>query len=90
MWFGASIDRHHFVPRCRGGKSMEYLHMICHRKIHSVFTEKELEREFNDPEIVKLHPEMVKFILWVYRKPPDFYDRTVTHNRKNKRKRKRK
>jgi len=82
MWKGPTIDKHHFTPKCRGGKKSEYLHKICHRKIHSIWTEKELEKEFNDPNKVCEHPEMIKFIAWVQKKEPDFYDKNDQHNRK--------
>ena len=82
MWKGDSIDKHHMVPKCRGGKETEYLHKICHRKIHSIWTEKELEKEYNDSEKIKEHEEMQKFIKWVNKKEPDFYDRNERHNRK--------
>jgi len=85
MWKGPSIDKHHFVPKCRGGKATEYVHRICHRKIHSLWTEKELEKEFNDPEKIKANEEMQKFIKWVCKKEPDFYDKTVSHSRKKRR-----
>jgi hypothetical protein len=82
MWENQFVDRHHFLPKCRGGKETEWLHKICHRKIHSLFTEKELEKKYNNAELVKEHPEMEKFIKWVSKKEPDFYDSTTTHNRK--------
>lgn len=31
-------------------------------------TEKELEQEYSDPEKIKQHPEMEKFIKWVAKK----------------------
>lgn len=82
MLKGPSIDRHHFYPKCKGGRETEWIHKICHRKIHSVFTESELAKEYNNAEIVRSHPEITKFIKWVSKKEPDFYDRNVTHNRK--------
>jgi hypothetical protein len=82
MWKGDSINRHHFTPKCRGGKETEFLHRVCHNKIHSIWTEKELEKEFNDPNKVIANEEMQKFIKWVKKKEPDFYDRNETHNRK--------
>jgi len=85
MLKGDWVDRHHFLPKCRGGKETEYLHKICHRKIHSIFTEKELEKEYNNAEIVKNHPEIIKFVKWVSKKEPNFYDSTVTHKRKRRR-----
>lgn len=84
MWKGPSIDKHHFIPKCKGGKDSEYVHRVCHRKIHSVFTEKELAKEYNDPAKVCSHPEMVKFIEFIRKKEPDYYDRSDMHNRKRK------
>ena len=84
MWKGSSVNKHHFLPKCKGGKDSEFVHRVCHTKIHSLFTESELAKEYNDPEKVVSHPEMQKFILWIKKKEPDFYDRTVKHNRKKK------
>lgn len=81
---GPSIDKHHFMPKCKGGRETEYVHKICHRKIHSLFTESELAKEYYDPEKVKAHPEIQKFITWVKKKEPDFYDRNEQHNRKKR------
>lgn len=41
----------------------------CHSKIHSVFTEKELERNYNTLDKLKQHPEIEKFILWIRKHP---------------------
>ena len=84
MWKDHFVDKHHFVPKCRGGRETEWVHKVCHRKIHSVFTEKELEKKYNNAESVREHPEIQKFIKWVSKKDPDFYDSTVTHNRKRR------
>ena len=82
MWDGPSIDKHHMVPKSRGGKKTKFLHKICHRKIHSIWSNKELEKEFNDPDVIIQNEEIKKFIQWVQKKTPDFYDRNETHNRK--------
>lgn len=82
MWVGPSIDKHHMVPKCKGGKATEYLHKICHRKIHSIWTEKELEREFNNAEKIREHEEIQKFIKFISKKEPDFYDKNEQHKRK--------
>ena len=81
---GYFVDRHHFCPKCRGGRETEWVHKICHRKIHSVLTTKELEREYNNAEMVRSHPEIKKFIIWVSNKEPKFYDKNFTHNRKRR------
>lgn len=69
-------DAHHFVPKSKGGKATEYLHRICHRQIHALFTETQLARELNTAEAIKEKAEMQKFIAWVQSKPHDFYQRT--------------
>jgi hypothetical protein len=66
-----SIDQHHWQPKSRGGRGVNYLHRICHRKLHSLFTNKELEAEFATPEALRRHPKMQKFITWVRRQPPE-------------------
>jgi hypothetical protein len=69
-------DAHHLVPKSKGGKTTEYLHRICHKQIHALFTETELAQQFNTAEILRSHPEMEKFIGWVKSKPDHFYERT--------------
>ncbi|MDX6748931.1 HNH endonuclease signature motif containing protein [Geminicoccaceae bacterium 1502E] len=78
MVAGASVDRHHFLPKSRGGREREWVHRICHRKIHSLFTEAELERNYALPERLRAHPEMARFISWVARKPAEFWAPTFT------------
>lgn len=82
MWEGDSVNKHHFYPKCKGGKETEFLHRICHRKIHSVFTESQLAKKYNNAEIVREHPEMERFINWVSKREPDFYDRSFTSKSK--------
>lgn len=85
---GRSVDRHHFVPKLKGGKEMTLLHVICHRKLHSVFSESEMARYYNTPERCKEHPEIIKFIKWLKNKDPEFLESHKEHNsKKNKRKR---
>ncbi len=75
MLAGPSVDRHHWRPKTYGGRQAEPLHLICHRKIHSLFSEPELAATYHDPAVLRQHPQMQKFIRWVRRRPPDFVDR---------------
>ena len=68
-------DAHHLIPKSKGGKRTEYLHRICHRQIHAIFTETELATQFNTAGALKEHIEMQKFIAWVKSKPIDFYEK---------------
>lgn len=82
---GPSIDRHHFLPRSEGGRVAVPVHRICHRKIHSLWTERELAMGLDTPEAIREHPEMQKFIRWVARKPPEFWVRTASSGSKRRR-----
>ena len=81
-----NIDRHHLVPKTFKGKEQFPIHKICHRKIHSAFTERELLRSYHTWEALRSHEEIRAFIDWVAKKPPDFYTRTYTSNDKKRRK----
>ena len=82
MRAGPSVDRHHFVPRSEGGRESPWIHRICHRKLHSLFTERELAKEYATPGAVRVHPDMQPFLCWVACKHPEFYSRTATAHRK--------
>lgn len=83
-----AAEKHHLVPRSRGGKETERIHRICHRKIHATFDEKQLETEYNNVESLLEHKEIRKFVKWVSKKPYDYYDTSVESKpRKARRKR---
>lgn len=79
------MNRHHFVPRSRGGRETVPVHRICHAKIHSLWSERELETSFASPEAVRAHPDMAAFVRWLGRKPPEFYSRTKTAGSRRRR-----
>lgn len=80
-----NIDRHHLIPRKFKGKEQFALHKICHRKIHSAFTERELLRFLHSWEALRETEEIRIFVEWVSNKPPEFYSRTATANKKKQR-----
>lgn len=82
-----TLSKHHLVPRCRLSNrnrkerkklrsqetpNLAYICGPCHDHTHTVFTEKELDREYNNPEKIKEHPDIIKFLKWIKNKPPDF------------------
>ena len=69
-------DAHHLVPKSKGGRHTEYLHRICHRQIHALFTETELARQFNSVDALIAHPDIATFVSWVKTKPNEFMERT--------------
>lgn len=74
-------DLHHLIPKSKGGKTTEYLHRICHRQIHALFTESELAKTLNTSEALREQPAMRKFIEWVKHKPDDFYQKSAKSHR---------
>ena len=71
---GPSVDLHHWVPRSRGGRGADRLHVVCHRMIHRVFDEAALATVYSAPASIRGHPEMARFIAWVRKRPPDYVD----------------
>lgn len=72
----AQRDAHHLIPRSQGGKTTEFLHRICHRQIHALFTETELARQLNTIEALKSQDELKPFIRWIKKKPNNFFEKT--------------
>ncbi|SKB62562.1 hypothetical protein SAMN06295920_104290 [Rhizorhabdus histidinilytica] len=58
------------------------LHPICHRTIHTHFSNAELARLPADPGPVRQHPEVARFLAWITDKPPDFHAPTRTSRRR--------
>lgn len=81
---GDEYDEHHLIPKTFRGKVKDKLHKICHQKIHSCISERELNNYFNTWERIKEHHEIKKFIEWVNKKPIDFYVISKDSNERNK------
>ncbi|MFK8104578.1 MAG: HNH endonuclease [Saprospiraceae bacterium] len=79
-----NISKHHLIPKSKGGSKFEtiLIHNICHQKIHSIFSEKELKDTYHTVEALKQTEEIQKFVQWVAKKDSSFYQR----NRRRKRK----
>lgn len=67
------MEWHHIVPKSRGGRETAPLHPICHRTIHSLLANSEIERGYASAESLRAHPEIAKFVAWVLCKDPDFH-----------------
>ncbi|MFL6709076.1 MAG: hypothetical protein ACJ8HI_12805 [Massilia sp.] len=77
-----NVDRHHLIPKTFKGTEQFLVHKICHRKIHSVFTEKQLLQKYHTWTALQGDPDIHAFIEWVARKPPAFYTSTATAKKK--------
>ena len=76
------LTRHHLVPRTRhknkkNKKTFDRreIHRTvglcspCHRHIHTVLDNKELERDYNTVEALRSHPDVERFVAWIGKKP---------------------
>lgn len=86
---GPSIGRHHLMPKTFGGKETIEMHRICHRKIHSLLTDRELQHIYHTVQTLLQHEGIQKFVKWVSKKDPEFYDVSKDTQRIRNRKRKR-
>ncbi len=77
---GKSVNEHHLIPKTYKGTETITIHVVCHTKIHSVLSEKELLDNYHTPEQLQAHPEIAKFIAWVQKKDPEFRDRNKPTN----------
>jgi 5-methylcytosine-specific restriction endonuclease McrA len=81
--FVRELTRHHLIPRSRHGKKrakrtferremenrIALLCRPCHKNVHTVLDNKELEREYNSVEALATHPSVEGFTHWVRNKP---------------------
>ena len=80
-----TLTRHHLIPRTRHHnkrnkrefkratvRQIVGICRSCHSQIHSLLSEKELEREWNTIEKLKTHPGVAKFAEWIATKPRGF------------------
>ena len=72
---GKTIDRHHFTPKSMGGKSMDYIHKVCHTKIHSLFSNKQLATHYDTPEKLLMNIHVQRFVKWIQKKGDSYYSK---------------
>lgn len=64
------------------------MHRICHRAIHSIFSEREMVKYYHTFERMLEREEVQVFVAWVQGKDPEFYASMADSNqRKRKRRR---
>lgn len=77
------VTKHHLIPRTRHANKknkrefdrtevrtrLALLCRPCHKQVHAVLTEKQLERDYNTLDALKAHEEIAKFIDWIKDKP---------------------
>lgn len=81
----AELTKHHLVPKSRRGKETVLICRNCHRQIHALYTEKELEREFGTLEELLAAEKLQPWIAWARKRKPTGRVRTKTSKRKGRR-----
>jgi hypothetical protein len=79
---GRRVERHHPLPRSRGGCETVAVHPICHRAIHANFTNAELARLGGGANELAGAPAMRRFLGWIAGKPADFHAVTLAKRRR--------
>ena len=86
---GRSVNRHHLIPKSKDGEESHPIHVVCHSKIHSVLTNRELLDYYHTWGRLKDHPEISKFVKWVrkqFSRDPEFITGNVMSNKRTRRK----
>jgi len=55
----------------------------CHKQVHTVLTNKELERHYNTVEALQGHPDMQRFCAWLAKRPEGAYVRSRKPTRRS-------
>jgi hypothetical protein len=84
MYEGTIINRHHLIPKSLGGKEQFWIHVVCHTKIHSVFSLRELLHHYHTWERLLDHDDIAKFVKWVQKKDPEFKTKHSQSKRKRR------
>ena len=64
------LTRHHVVPKSRGGTETVLLCRPCHKQVHALFTEKELEREYGTVDALLSADEMQPWLQFIRKRKP--------------------
>jgi 5-methylcytosine-specific restriction enzyme A len=67
------ITLHHLKPRERGGKAEHRTPLCrpCHKQLHAVFSNKDLERSLDSLDRLRAEPALQPFLKWIRRQKPD-------------------
>lgn len=81
----SELTEHHLVPRSRKGRVTVRICSPCHRQIHALFSEKELEREYDTVEKLLAAEEIRPWLSWIRRRKPTGRIRARRSNRRKSR-----
>ncbi len=82
----SNLTQHHLIPRTRHRnkkirKEFSRVEMLthilwvcrpCHNHIHTVLSEKELASRYNNRAALLQHPDILRFVEWLAKRPAGF------------------
>ena len=73
------ITLHHLLPREKGGQADHRTPLCrpCHKQVHAVYSNKELEQLYADIPSLRQAPRMQPFLKWIRKQAPERTFRTV-------------
>ena len=80
----SELTKHHLVPKSRGGRETELICRPCHGQIHAVYTEKELEAEFDTIDALRAAPRLAAWMRFIRRRKPTGKIRVKTSRQKGR------
>jgi 5-methylcytosine-specific restriction enzyme A len=83
------VTVHHLTPKEMGGTFMptDELCIPCHKQIHALYTNEELADTLNTIQLLKMNPELNKFIKWIKKQPSTRLPRISKSNVRKRKKR---
>lgn len=80
---------HHLKPKCRGGKRDEENMLLicrdCHDAVHALFSNKQLESEFDSVEALMANERFAKTVKFISKQDPGGRTKTKRSNDKRRR-----
>ena len=64
------LTKHHVVPKSRGGTDTVLLCRPCHKQVHALFTEKELEAEYDTLAKLEAAEALQPFLRFIRKRKP--------------------
>ena len=64
------LTKHHVVPKSRGGTDTVPLCKPCHKQVHALFTERELEERYGTVELLESAEALQPFLRFIRKRKP--------------------
>ncbi len=82
----ASLEKHHLVPKLKGGKDTLEICNLCHDQIHMIFTNNELRDDFHSLELLLQAKQLQSWLKFIRKKPGNYNIRFKQSNRTKRKK----